>query len=29
MGLPLDSDDEEDLNGDEDEGKMQEPPSED
>ena len=29
MGLPLDSDDEEDLNGDEEEGKMQDPPSED
>ena len=29
MGLPIESDDEEDLNGDEEEGKMQDPPSED
>ena len=29
MGLPIESDDEEDLNGDDEEGKMQEPPIED
>ena len=29
MGMPVDSEDEEDLNVDEEEGKMQDPPSED